>query len=101
MSEPTYEYVKGQGWVVSNTPRSATGYLTTGERFHFEFRMPLPGEYYDAVGKNNPRFFIDGFPLWDKWLVGYNLLGRPHLCVWEEGQKAFATDEYVTLVIDD
>lgn len=99
MTEPTYEYIKGQGWVVQPPhPVSDVYTLKTGERFRFEFRKPRPGEYYDAASKGS-RWFPGEVPDWDDWGSSYSYYSKHNLCEWFENWKFDSSDEYITIVL--
>lgn len=48
MTEPNYEYVKGQGWVVSS---STIVFMKCGTRVRLEFRDPERGEHHMCCNK--------------------------------------------------
>jgi hypothetical protein len=47
MTEPNYEYVKGQGWVVCNFIQGPVITMRGGRKVRLEFRNPVKGERYD------------------------------------------------------
>jgi hypothetical protein len=54
VTEPTYQYVKGQGWVPSvETWHYAT--LEDGTAIRFIYRLPKKGEYWICSHKFAPR----------------------------------------------
>jgi hypothetical protein len=76
MTEPIYEYVKGQGWILNHV-ESFELELYDG-RAKFEFRKPNLGEKcarFSSVGerdqyildlKRHPRSYeIEYYPIWD------------------------------------
>lgn len=68
--EPTYRYVKGEGWVPSLTIGSGVVHGRQGKRFCIEIRKPEPGERFTWTMGVTGRFFTDGKPdqtKWDKW----------------------------------
>lgn len=100
MQEPTYEYVKGRGWVVAPLCDVSPVYLlASGERYRFEFRKPKPGEYYDAasVGSRWASSPMD----WDSWGRSYKVYRLINLCTWDESWRFASDDIYVTVVLLD
>lgn len=49
MTEPTYHFVKGQGWVIGPDFETAEFTLRDGRRARLEARPPQPGERYTAA----------------------------------------------------
>lgn len=58
MDEPTYTYVKGQGWVVSSCDQ-ISGTTANGRVFTLLNRPPNIGERYVQVYKHNPTYVTD------------------------------------------
>lgn len=52
MDEPTYQYVKGQGWVLTT---GTVAVMRCGKRIRVECRPPNPGEHYDCGGGDTFR----------------------------------------------
>lgn len=73
MSEPTYEYIKGQGWTIVQ-PIIVT--MACGTRVTLEFRKPRPGERATFNYVRDPGFS------WERWAQVSTYLGtsvRSHL----------------------
>lgn len=70
MTEPKYEYVKGQGWVVSNNALGPIITMRGGKRVRMEFRKPLPGEHYDHGIKS--IYGTTDNPVVKEWLKIYD-----------------------------
>lgn len=57
MTEPTYEYIKGQGWVVFNGEiHEVTNQWGT---WHLENRLPKPGERYAMFAKSDEKYVLE------------------------------------------
>lgn len=67
VTEPTYSYVKGEGWVI--TPeRLYTTYCKSTVRL--EQRRPLHGERWFRI-RTNGSWFVDGKPDYDGEIKSY------------------------------
>ncbi len=70
MTEPVYEYVKGQGWVVTSFPVHV--FVCNGYTVRAEARPPQEGEYA-ASSYNTDYDFCPGgvinFSQWEKWFI--------------------------------
>ena len=101
--EPVYTFHKGLGWLPGvSSDRSPIFTLKTGERGYFEFRKPEAGDYYDCAYNgdgNNNKWFIDGFPVWDKWVESYASVMLPDLSSWEAGWRHIQYMSYVVVHI--
>jgi hypothetical protein len=65
MQEPTYEYVKGSGWVVMSNPITKT---RCGKMVRLEYRLPEVGEHYDFFAYDHDSYFTeDKQPIWEGW----------------------------------
>ena len=89
--EPTYEYIKGQGWVLANHPSGVIS-LACGTVVRITMRKPLPGEYYDA------SWFTSGYwvsaserPNWRAW----SKVDFKHLPVYPQHDGKYDFDFYV------
>lgn len=49
MTEPTYEYVKGEGWVIGANIYT----MTCGTSVRIHFRAPETNEFYICVSKSS------------------------------------------------
>lgn len=65
MSDVTYEYIRGQGWVPSY-PTIIT--MACGKVVRLEVRAPVPGEYFQQVRVTSTDWVVDGKPT-EKWLA--------------------------------
>lgn len=56
MTEPTYEYIKGHGWVVFNNEI----YEVVNEQgtWHLENRLPKTGEWYAMFAKTDTYYVL-------------------------------------------
>jgi hypothetical protein len=69
MSEPFYEYVKGQGWVPSF--EDSREYTLKGKRYRVIARKPNIGERCIWSAWNNRMYTINGKANLDNWIEYY------------------------------
>lgn len=62
MTEPTYEYVKGQGWIALTYDFVVVN-MRNGKIYRFENRKPVKGELYATVYSGNKMFSVNGLGL--------------------------------------
>lgn len=60
MTEPTYRFIKGQGWVPSTDSVLATVTMQGGVKVNLIERVPNPGEKYYYCSKDRSAYYHDG-----------------------------------------
>lgn len=67
MTEPTYEFIRGQGWVVA--PPDCIATRSCGTRVKIEFRPPRRGERYVSADFSFTNLVQDGKPVIENWII--------------------------------
>jgi hypothetical protein len=75
VTEPTYEFVKGQGWVPFNNERVIT--MSCGTCVKLEYRLPDNGERWDSGTK---VYWGGTEPDWDRWIEHFKAIEYDDLC---------------------
>lgn len=98
-SEPTYEYVKGVGWVLSLKPPCPTRSEVFGNyRLTLMEREPEIGEFYFSENKNMTiGKVMDNIR--GGWVAGRLRQGRTDFNVWT-GKSMWNTGKYFAFTVD-
>lgn len=101
MTDPIYDYIPGQGWVVAPPYLTSEVFnLRDDTRVRLVFRKPTGNEYYDCAGLHSRRWFNeDGTPKIDAWVASYRNYNIGHLCVWEPRYEYSPEEGYVVVEV--
>ena len=103
MDEPTYTYLKGQGWVITQCD-AVSGITAAGRSFTILNRLPNAGEYFIHVYKHNPEYVIDSSLARIDKLAAWLSTARPNfefLEKFSEDTKILIDYLMVTFVVHD
>lgn len=95
-NEPTYEYVKGQGWVIQPNDNHIIT-MQCGTRVRLESRPPKSGESYDCGGIGE-CWGKQSAPNWENWVKHFAKRSYYNALTANGNREAHPDDVYITVV---
>lgn len=95
MPEPIYDFVPGQGWIISN-PYVAK--MRCGKRVMLEFRKPVIGERYDYTDCGSRAGYPDS-PNIEFWKSNFKRFDFENLCGPRETNNEYASGCIYVVVV--